>query len=368
MPKKITNCFKNKLTFENLLKAHYRARRHKMYKNEVIRFEMNLENNIWNLERSILNKTYHVGTYREFRIYEPKERIIKALPYIDRVVHQWYIEEFIKPYILPRFVSTSFACLENRGTHKAVDKVQEYMREFYRSQGDFWILKCDIRKYFYNIDPQILMTILQKYIRDNYLLDFTRLLIYDGRKSDESVGIPIGNYTSQFFANIYLNELDQFLKRTKHVKYYVRYMDDFVLLFKTKAECIEYKKIISDFIAEHLHLELNSKSRYYPYKMGVNFCGYRIYTTHRLLRTSSKKKIISNVKKWNAEKLNGTLNYWHALQSINSWLGHASHCNSYNFRNKIFNSCNFLINQHYTENIEYNLIQDEQDFKNGILF
>lgn len=329
MPKKITNCFKNKLTFENLLKAHYRARRHKMYKNEVIRFEMNLENNIWNLERSILNKTYHVGTYREFRIYEPKERIIKALPYIDRVVHQWYIEEFIKPYILPRFVSTSFACLENRGTHKAVDKVQEYMREFYRNQGDFWILKCDIRKYFYNIDPQILMTILQKYIRDNYLLDFTKLLIYDGRKSDESVGIPIGNYTSQFFANIYLNELDYYIKDKLHIKCYVRYCDDFVIMVRNKKEAKEVLEKIRIFLKEELHLELNNNTRYYPNKMGINFCGYRVFGEYRLLRKRSIKKIRCNVRKWEEDYRNGNLNKKKMQLSWYSFLGHAKHANSY---------------------------------------
>ena len=100
-----------------------------------------------------------------------------------------------------------------------------------------------------------------------------------------------GNYTSQFFANIYLNELDQFIKRNLKIKYYCRYMDDFVLLAKTKNDCIELKKQIELFLHNHLHLELNNKSKYYPYSMGVNFCGYRIFTTHRLLRIDSKKKI-----------------------------------------------------------------------------
>ena len=154
----------------------------------------------------------------------------------------------------------------------------------------------------------------------------------------------IGNYTSQFFANIYLNELDQYLKRTLHLKYYVRYMDDFIILLNTKNACIKYKKIIVDFLDKKLRLQLNDKSRYYPSKMGVNFCGYRIFPTHRLLRTSSKKKIKKNIDKWNKLYSDGNLDFEHTLMSLNSWLGHSSHCNSYHLQQKMLNKCDFLLN------------------------
>ena len=130
-----------------------------------------------------------MGNYFEFRVYEPKERIIHALPYVDRIVHQWYVEEFIKPYIVPKFINTSFARLENRGTHKAVLEVQKQLRIYKRNYGDFWILKCDIKKFFYNIDPFILFEIMKKYISDKKLLSFTHLLIFDKRFS--KIGIPI---------------------------------------------------------------------------------------------------------------------------------------------------------------------------------
>lgn len=164
-----------------MLAAHKRARKNKAFKKEVILFEMNLENNIINLINSIKSGKYHLGEYRTFKIYEPKERIIKALPYVDRVVHQWYVEEFIKPYIVPRFVDTSFACLTDKGTHKAVEQVEKYMRIYKRNNENFWILKCDISKYFYSINPHILYKILQKYISDKKLLEFTKLLIFDSR-------------------------------------------------------------------------------------------------------------------------------------------------------------------------------------------
>ncbi len=358
MSKKIRNCFYEKLTFKKMMEAHYRARKHKVYREEVIQFELNLENNITNLVNNIRNKKYVMGNYRTFVIYEPKERVIKSLPYVDRIVHQWYVEEFIKPYIIPKFINTTYACLEDRGTHKATEKVQQYMRICKRNCGDFWVLKCDIRKFFYSIDPVILYEIMQKYIQDKALMSFTKLLIFGKNHTTGEVGIPIGNYTSQFFANIYLNELDQYVKRELKIKYYVRYMDDFVLLLKTKQEAIEIKKKINEFIQTKLHLSLNDKSRYYPQKMGVNFCGYRIFTTHRLLRTNSKKKIKSNVKKWNKLYLKGKLDLEKTMQSINSWLGHSSHCNSYKLTKKVLNSCEFLMGPKIERQMEQNLIND----------
>lgn len=357
MPKKIKNCFYKSLTFDKLIAAHKRARKHKAYKNEIIEFEFNLENNITNLLNNIKNKKYRLGKYREFKVYEPKERIIKALPYPDRIVHQWYVEEFIKPYILPKFISTSFACIPERGTHKSALQIEKYMRIFKRNYGDFWILKCDISKFFYNINPNILFDIMKKYISDKALLDFTRLLIFDSREDFDKIGIPIGNYTSQFFANIYLNEMDQYVKRVLKIKFYVRYMDDFIFLQKTKDECVKLKKIIEEFLDSHLGLKLNEKSKYYPYKMGVNFCGYRIFVTHRLLRLNSKKKIKRSIKKWNYLYTHNHLSIFYTMQSLNSWLGHSSHCDSYKLQRKVLNSCNFLVTDDMYECIENTLIE-----------
>ncbi len=126
--KKIKKCFDEYLTFERMLKAHYRAKKHKAYKDEVILFEINLENNICNLVNNIRLGRYVVGKYRAFKVYEPKERVIRCLPYIDRVVHQWYVYEFIKKYIVPKMYCHSYACLDNRGIHKAKDIIQKYMR------------------------------------------------------------------------------------------------------------------------------------------------------------------------------------------------------------------------------------------------
>lgn len=364
MHKKIKNVFLENLTFQKMLEAHYRAKKNKAYKCEVIQYELNLENNIVNLINQLKNGSYRLGKYYTFKVFEPKERLIQALPYKDRIVHQWYVEEFIKPYIIPKFISTTFACLSNKGTHKAVEEVQKQMRIYQRNSGDFWVLKCDIKKFFYSINPCILFDIMKKYVADPLLLNLTQILIFNAPIHQQQVGIPIGNYTSQFFANIYLNELDQYIKRELKIKYYTRYMDDFILLLKTKSDCILIKKKIEAFLAQNLKLELNAKSRYYPYKMGVNFCGYRIFTTHRLLRTSSKKKIKRKIKKWNKQYQDGSLDINYALQSIHSWLGHSSHCQSFRLQKKILNSCDFLVSPSTDKKIEENLMYDLLHYKN----
>lgn len=219
--------------------------------------------------------------------------------------------------------------------------------------------KQDKLKYLNELDTNLHI----RSIDDKELLAFTKLLIFDSRdESFGSVGIPIGNYTSQFFANIYLNELDQYVKRVLKVKYYVRYMDDFILLLKTKEECKKLKSIIEKFLNDNLKLSLNNKSRYYPYKMGVNFCGYRIFTTHKLLRVNSKKKIKKHVKQWNHLYSSGQLNIYNTMQSLNSWLGHTQHCNSFKLQRKILNNCNFLVNDksyEYIENDLINLIEND---------
>lgn len=191
MSKKIKNVFYKNLTFEKFVAAHNRAKKNKMFKNEVLNFDLNLESNIITIIRSIKNNTYKVGQYHSFTVYEPKERIIQSLPYRDRVVHQWYVEEFIKPYIMPKFINTSFACLPNKGTHKAVDSVQKMMRSYSKKYPDYYILKCDIKKYFNSIDTIVLFDILKKYINDKALLNFTHKILFENRPFDTHIGIPI---------------------------------------------------------------------------------------------------------------------------------------------------------------------------------
>lgn len=322
MPRKVNHVFYEKLSFLKMYAAYERASKGKQKRRDVIAYSIDLETNLMNLVNNIKKKRYQIGNYHVFTIYEPKERIIQSLPFKDRIVHQWYVEEFIIPYVVPKFIKDTYACIKNRGTHKAALTCQHYMRLMKRKKKEYYILKCDIKKYFYSIDKNILYQIMCKYFKDKAFLEFTHQLIFD---AGNSLGIPIGNYTSQYFANIYLNELDHFIKETLRVKYYIRYMDDFVLLLESKEKAKDYFVQISFFLNRNLHLELNQKSKYFSRNLGVDFCGYKIYETHLLLRKRSKKNIYQKIKKWNKlEKPNKNV-----LLCWNSWLAHAKHADTY---------------------------------------
>ena len=327
MSKTIKNIFYSKLTFEKLLEAHNRASKGKKNKKEVILFEMDLETNIIKMLNEIKNCTYKFGEYRQFKVYESKERVIKSLPYRDRIVHQWYIEEFIKPYFLPRFIKDTYACLDGRGTHLAVIKVRNYMRKMQKKYSNYYVLKCDIKKYFYSIDKEILKNILSKSISDKKIIEFNNIILDDGVR----VGIPIGNFTSQFFANIYLNDFDHYIKEQLKVKYYVRYMDDFILLLKTKEEAKRLKNIIEIYLKTNLNIELNKKSSYFPNNKGIDFCGYKIFETHILLRKRFKVKFKKNILLWSKLSEEKRLDIKRMEMSLNSFLAHVSHSNSYNY-------------------------------------
>lgn len=327
MCKSIKNSFDACLTFEKMLMAHERASIGKKSRKDVIIFEMDLETNLIRIIDDIKNGKYKFGDYRIFKVYEPKERIIKSLPYRDRIVHQWYVEEFIKPFFFKRFIKDTYACLDGRGSHKAAKQTQIYMRKMKRQFGNYYVLKCDVKKYFYTIDKTILKDLLAKRIKDKKMLEFTEVILDDG----EETGIPIGNFTSQYFANIYLDILDHYVKEVLGVKYYVRYMDDFVMMFSTKKEALKVFNDIRDFLKNRLHLELNTKSKYFPNKHGIDFCGYRIYEEYVLLRKRFKKKLTKSIRKWNKMKQDNCLDKKKMLLSWNSFKAHASHANSYNY-------------------------------------
>ena len=168
MPKTIKNIYDNSISFENLLKAHKKARCGKREKKKIILFELKLEQELLELEKQLKNGTYKHGGYTKFKIYEPKERIIMASEYKDRVVHQWYVEKFIKPYFVPQFISTSYAGIEGRGMHKASKDVQKAMRSAKSKWKNYYILKMDVTKYFPNIDKRMRQWVRPLASEDNY--------------------------------------------------------------------------------------------------------------------------------------------------------------------------------------------------------
>lgn len=333
MPKTIRNVYDGEVSFEKLLEAHKKARRGKREKKKVILFELVLEQELLQLEKELRNGTYKHSTYTKFKVYQPKERIIMASEYKDRVVHQWYVEHFIKPYFVPQFINTTYACIEGRGMHKASKDVQKAMKSAKVKWKNYYILKMDVKKYFHNIDKRILWNILKRKIKDRKLLWLTReiLLSTEGMR-----GLPLGNYTSQMFANIYLNELDQYVKHKLKCIYYYRYMDDMVILCENKEKAKNILSNIVVFLEESLKLTLNSKTRIFKDIQGINFCGYKINERRMKIRHPSKCRMKRKLKRYTKQLKEGKITLSKIQRSIAGWLGYVKHADSYNLRKSMF--------------------------------
>lgn len=289
-----------------------------------------------NLLEEIANKTYEVGEYKEFKIYEPKERIIYAPTFKDKVVQIWLSNILKYEYRFKYFIKDSYGSIDARGTHKCAEKIQENMKIAQATLGtQARILKLDVKQFFYSIDREILKEIYKKQIADQNILWLLNKIIDSADQIDEK-GLPLGNTISQLSANVYMNELDQFIKRTLRVKYYVRYMDDMILILENTERAREVKDQVEKYLNQKLHLELNQdKSKIFPIKQGVNAIGYKIYPTHKKLRNRSKKKFKQIVKELNKDIAKTTYltleQYQHYESRLNSWMGHAGHASSHNF-------------------------------------
>ncbi len=333
MPKTIRNQYDKKLTYENLIKAHLESRKGKNIRKEIILFNLKQEEYIMWLYEKLKTGTYKHSGYTTFYVTEPKVRLIEKSIYMDRIVHRWYVDNFMKEYFVKSFISTSYACLENKGMHKACIDVQNTMKHCKRIWNNYYIIKMDVAKYFQNIDKTILYNILHKKIKDTKLLWLTKEILYSNGKEK---GLPIGNYTSQCFANIYLNELDQYAKNKMKLKYYYRYMDDIVVMVKSKKEAIQKLQLIREFLEKNLKLELNSKTQIFKSAQGVNFCGYKINEYRLKIRTKGKKKLKEKIKKLKYQIKTNQLSTKEAYKYLAGHLGYIDIANVKNLKEKLF--------------------------------
>ena len=333
MPKTIRNEFNKKLTYESLMNAHKLSRRGKGYRKEVILFNLKQEEYIMWLYEKLKSGTYKHSGYTIFYVTEPKLRKIEKSIYLDRIVHRWVVDNFLEPYFVPTFISTSYACLKNKGMHKACLDVQNAMQHLERTWKNYYILKMDVRKYFQNIDKDILYRILARKIQDNKLLWLLKEIIYsnEGRK-----GLAIGNYTSQMFANIYLNEVDQYVKHNLHCKYYFRYLDDSLCMFRTKEEAKHALEKIKKFLADELELELNEKTQIFKNSQGVNFCGYKIKPYRLKIRDRGKRKLKKKVKELRYKIQIGEINSKEAKKYLCGHFGYIKYASVKNLAERLF--------------------------------
>jgi retron-type reverse transcriptase len=279
--KRAGNLFDRIFTKENLYHAYLDARKGKRKKRACHRFSSNLGGNVQALHDEIHAGTYHPQPYFEFMVREPKPRRIAAPAFRDTVV-QHAIYRFVYPIFNRTFIDQSFACRKGGGTHKASDYTQAALRD---SDPDSYVLKLDVRKFFPSISCRFLWQQLRRKIKDSRLIRV--MMMFAGALDD--VGIPIGNLLSQLYALIVLNPVDHFIKRVLRVKKYVRYVDDMVLVGLTRAECLEYRSRIGEFLRDNLGMTY-SKTSISKVKRGVNFVGYRTWPGLRLIRKYSLQK------------------------------------------------------------------------------
>ena len=318
-----------------LFRAWDLFKKNKRNRPDVGDFELNLEQNIFDLYRDLKNGIYKYGPYKGFWIHDPKVRRIHKATVRDRVLHH-AIFSVLNPIFEPTFIPNSFSCRTGKGTHKGMKKVAEMIRTVNQNNTKrCYALKCDIRKFFDSIDHNILFGLVSKRIKDENFLSLIKQIICSFKKTDGK-GLPLGNVTSQIFSNIYLNELDQYVKHNLKARCYVRYCDDFVIVSDSKIfldDCLEKIKIFCEkklLLNLHTHKIIFRKAR-----QGVDFLGYVMLPHRRVLRNRTKNRLLKKLTNLKILLDTGIVKRECIGQIVQSYLGILSHCKSENIIQRI---------------------------------
>lgn len=315
---------------DNIYLAYRKARKGKSWQDTVKVFEANLEKNIQTIYLSLKNKSFTTSPYTTFTIYEPKPRLVYRLPFNpDRIV-QHALMNILEPIWDRMFIYDSYSCRKGKGIHAGSLRTMEFIRKVGK---DGYCLKMDVSKFYPSIDHDILFEIIKKKIKCKDTLWLLYDIIYSIKGGK---GIPIGNYTSQWLGNLYLHELDLFIKQSWKVKYYIRYCDDAIVLHKEKSFLNELAQAISEFLQRKLKLKLK-KSVVFPLKHGIDFLGYRHFPSYKLLRKSTAIRLKRRFRKLPTLFWQGKINSKQFLSSVMSALGWLRHCNCYNLKVHILN-------------------------------
>lgn len=317
--KRLGNLYDKIIDIDNLKLADEKARKGKLKSYGVIKHDKNRDENILKLQRMLIENKYTTSDYHIFKIYEPKEREIYQLPYYpDRIVHH-AIMNILEPIWVKIFIKNTYSCIKGKGIHAAVRDLKYALKS--DGENTRYCLKLDIRKFYPSIDHGILKSVIRKKIKDKQLLALLDEII------DSAPGVPIGNYLSQYFANLYLSYFDHWLKEVKHVKYYYRYADDVVILHGDKDYLHCLLVDIKDYLHDNLKLTVKQNYQIFPVSSrGIDFIGYVFFHTHTLMRKSIKKNMCRKA----ARLKNKNIAIKQYKQALCSWIGWAKHCNSKN--------------------------------------
>lgn len=318
--KRINNLYAKIISIENLRLADKKASKGKAKQYGVEVHQKQQEANIFLLYEMLLNKTYKTSPYTTFKVYEPKEREVYRLPYFpDRITHH-AVMNILEPIFVSTFTTDSYSCIKGKGIHAAARAVEKALQD---KAGTQYCLKMDIKKFYPNIDHEVLKQLLRRKIKDNDLLWLLDEII------DSANGLPIGNYLSQYFANFYLTYFDHWIKEVKLVKYYFRYADDLVILSDNKPHLHELLFEIKQYLNDNLKLIVKDNYQVFPVEArSIDFVGYRFYHTHTLLRKSIKQ----NYARMLVKNKNSA-----SIASYNGWLKHA---NCINLKDKLLYDTN----------------------------
>ncbi|MEK6850484.1 MAG: reverse transcriptase domain-containing protein [Nanoarchaeota archaeon] len=333
--KTYNNLYGKIISFENLVLAWEKARKGKTKKNYVIEFEKNLNENLLDLHYELKNKIYIPKSLETFVLRDPKTRVISKSHFRDRIVHH-AICNVIDPIFDKTFIYDSCANRIGKGNLFALERFKLYKRKITKNlRKEAYCLKADIKHYFQEVNHEILIRILERKISDVDVVCLIKHILRNNSNTlftDNLIGMPIGNLTSQFFANVYLNELDYFVKHRLKAKYYIRYVDDFVTLHESQKQLEEWKGQIDEFLRNKLKLELHpDKSRIIALSKGIDFVGFRNYYHFRLPRKRNINKMKNKIKEF--EK--GEIEYDNLMISFQGWQAYVKWSNSYNIRKDI---------------------------------
>ncbi len=315
------------VSIPNLYRAAYAAARGKRYNNSVAFFDFCMEKEIERLHIDLSTGRYRHGSYKVFKIYEPKERDISKAPFRDRVVHH-AIHDVIEPKIDRSFIFDSYACRRGKGTHVAVERAQSFLA------AKKYCLHGDIKKYFPSIDHAILKNLLQRHIHEARLWRLLENIIDSSTTSAPGTdrvarGLPIGNLTSQFFANLYLHELDFFVKHTLKCRYYIRYMDDFLLFDDDHALLEKWRASIADMLTSRLKLRLHAdKTQVFVARKGLTFLGFYLSRTRRRISAYGMRRFRARLKKFRYLLEQGLIDEEKITQSVLCWRAHSDYANT----------------------------------------